>query len=209
MALRVGPDDHRLVIKRLLDIAGSCGLLLVLAPLMVAVALVIKATSPGPVLFAQERYGLGRRRFRIYKFRTMVADAELRQEEMEHLNEAAGPVFKLRDDPRMTGIGRILRRTSIDELPQLLNVARGDMSLVGPRPLPMRDVHRFAEGWLLRRFSVTPGLTGLWQVSGRSELPFDRWIEMDLRYIDEWSLWLDFRILLRTLPAVVRGTGAC
>jgi lipopolysaccharide/colanic/teichoic acid biosynthesis glycosyltransferase len=160
------------------------------------------------VLFSQERHGLHKRRFRMYKLRTMYLDAEVRQRELEDQNEASGPVFKIRDDPRITPVGRFLRRTSIDELPQLWNVLRGDMSVVGPRPLPVRDVQRFTEGALMRRFSVRPGVTGLWQVSARSTLNFEDWVRLDMQYIDEWSLALDIRILAMTLPAVVRGSGA-
>jgi lipopolysaccharide/colanic/teichoic acid biosynthesis glycosyltransferase len=144
----------------------------------------------------------------MYKFRTMVSNAEALQPELEHLNEAGGPVFKIRRDPRVTPLGRVLRRTSLDELPQLFNVMLGDMSLVGPRPLPLRDVHRFSAPASLRRFSVRPGITCLWQVNGRSDLGFDDWVRMDLQYIDRWSLLLDLRILARTLPAVLRGAGA-
>jgi lipopolysaccharide/colanic/teichoic acid biosynthesis glycosyltransferase len=144
----------------------------------------------------------------MYKFRTMVNGASQLQPLLEQWNEATGPVFKIRSDPRVTPLGQLLRRTSLDELPQLFNVLRGDMSLVGPRPLPMRDVHHFSEAWLMRRFSVVPGLTGLWQVSGRSSLTFDKWIALDLQYIDEWSLALDLRILAKTVPAVLRGDGA-
>ncbi len=144
----------------------------------------------------------------MLKFRTMRADAEQAQAQIEHLNEAAGPIFKIKEDPRITPVGKFLRKTSIDELPQLFNVLRGDMSLVGPRPMSTRDVSRFEEAWLMRRFSVKPGITGLWQVSGRSDTSFDRWIELDLKYIDDWSLALDLSILLKTVPAVVRGAGA-
>jgi lipopolysaccharide/colanic/teichoic acid biosynthesis glycosyltransferase len=160
------------------------------------------------VLFAQERYGYMKRRFRMQKFRTMVVEAERLQAALEQWNEAAGPVFKIRNDPRITPVGRWLRRTSLDELPQLWHVLTGEMSLVGPRPLPVRDVGHFAEPWLMRRFSMRPGLTCLWQISGRSDLGFDRWIALDLEYIDRWSLGLDFRILLLTLPAVLSGRGA-
>jgi len=144
----------------------------------------------------------------MYKFRTMVDGAEARQAALETLNEAQGPVFKIKRDPRITRLGAILRRTSLDELPQLWNVLRGDMSLVGPRPLPLRDVSNFNEGWLMRRFSVFPGITGLWQVSGRSDIPFDDWIQLDLAYIDRWSLRLDLWIMARTVPAVLTGRGA-
>jgi lipopolysaccharide/colanic/teichoic acid biosynthesis glycosyltransferase len=138
----------------------------------------------------------------------MVEDAEAAQAALEHMNENSGPVFKIFKDPRITKIGAVLRRTSIDELPQLFNVLKGEMSLVGPRPLNLRDVSRFSEAWLMRRFSVKPGLTCLWQISGRSHVSFDRWIELDLHYIDHWSLEMDIKILFRTIPAVLKGTGA-
>ena len=197
-----------MMVKRTIDMVGAAVGLVLLAPILGLAALAIKITSPGPVLYKQDRYGLYRRRFPMYKLRTMVQNAEALQESLEDLNEASGPVFKIRDDPRVTPVGRLLRRTSLDELPQLLNVLRGEMSLVGPRPLPLRDVGRFTEPTLVRRFSVRPGLTGLWQISGRSDLAVDRWAELDLRYIDEWSLGLDLRILLKTFPAVVTGAGA-
>jgi exopolysaccharide biosynthesis polyprenyl glycosylphosphotransferase len=208
VALKAGPDDIRLVVKRGIDILASAAGLLALAPLLVIIAAAIRLTSPGPALFVQKRYGYKRRLFSMYKFRTMVAGADELQKSLEHLNEVQGPVFKIREDPRITTVGRFLRRTSLDELPQLFNVLRGDMSLVGPRPLPMRDVKNFSEAWLMRRFSVVPGCTCLWQISGRSNLGFDDWVTLDLRYIDRWSLRLDFEILLRTVPAMIRGTGA-
>lgn len=204
----VAADDYRLLIKRAIDVvAASIGMILLL-PFFVVVALSIKLTSPGPTFFAQERYGYNRRRFRMYKFRTMVQNAEQLQHLYEKQNEMQGPIFKIRRDPRITVVGAFLRRTSIDELPQLVNVLIGDMSLVGPRPLATRDVQRFTEAALMRRFSVRPGITCIWQVSGRNNLTFDDWIELDLRYIDEWSLGLDLQILARTVPAVVKGTGA-
>jgi exopolysaccharide biosynthesis polyprenyl glycosylphosphotransferase len=196
------------VLKRATDVVLAGALLLLLAPLLLTAALLIKLTSPGPVIFRQERVGLNKRRFWIYKFRTMVPNAEKLMGALEAQNEAAGPVFKIKNDPRITPIGRLLRRTSIDELPQLFNVLRGDMSLVGPRPLPIRDYVGFKEDWQRRRFSVRPGITCLWQVNGRSQISFDQWMLLDLQYLDEWSLWLDFKILLRTVPAVVHGTGA-
>ena len=208
VALQVAPDGYRLLVKRMIDIAGAATGLLLAAPLFLVIAIAIKLTSPGPVFFAQERYGWRKRRFRMLKFRTMVTDADARLADLEVRNEAGGPVFKIRNDPRITRVGGILRRTSLDELPQLWNVLRGEMSLVGPRPLPVRDVGRFGEAWLMRRFSVMPGLTGLWQVSGRSSLGFDRWVALDLEYIDRWSIWLDLLILLRTVPAVLRARGA-
>jgi exopolysaccharide biosynthesis polyprenyl glycosylphosphotransferase len=196
------------VVKRTFDLLASSMLLLLLSPVLVIAAICIKLTSPGPVMFVQRRLGLSKRRFLIYKFRTMVVDAEKRMCEIEHLNEITGPVFKIKNDPRITAVGRFLRKTSIDELPQLFNVLRGDMSLVGPRPLPVRDYEGFNEDWQRRRFSVKPGITCLWQVRGRNSIPFEEWMELDLQYIDKWSLWLDFRILLQTIPAVLRGSGA-
>jgi len=195
-------------VKRTVDLMVAGLGLLALAPLFALVALAIRLDSAGPVLFAQERVGLNKRRFRMHKFRTMVADAEHRLAQLEHLNETEGPTFKLREDPRVTRVGRFLRRSSIDELPQLWNVLLGEMSLVGPRPLPLRDVDGFEEDRHRRRFSVRPGLTGLWQVSGRNELSFDTWMELDLQYIDHWSLGLDLQILVRTIPAVLSGRGA-
>jgi len=197
-----------LLVKRGLDIALSAALLVVLAPLMLLVAALIRVTSPGPVLFTQGRLGYNKRRFNIYKFRTMIDNAEARIKELEHLNEVSGPVFKIKSDPRITGVGKFLRRTSIDELPQLLNVLKGDMSLVGPRPLPLRDYEGFDQNWQRRRFTVRPGITCLWQINGRSSIPFEKWMQLDLQYIDTWSLWLDFEILLRTIPAVLKGYGA-
>jgi exopolysaccharide biosynthesis polyprenyl glycosylphosphotransferase len=206
--LQMTPDGWRLALKRLIDIVGALVALVLFAPVGIVIAVAIKLTSGGPVIYAQERYGLNRRRFQMYKFRTMVADAERLQAALEARNEAAGPVFKIADDPRITPIGRFLRRSSLDELPQLFNVLRGDMSLVGPRPLPSRDVTRFTRTSDLRRLSVRPGLTCLWQVNGRSSISFDEWVRLDLQYIDQWSLSLDLLILARTIPAVLRGTGA-
>jgi exopolysaccharide biosynthesis polyprenyl glycosylphosphotransferase len=200
--------DWRAEIKRAFDVIVASAALLALLPLLVIVALAIKLTSRGPVFFVQQRMGYHKRSFRLFKFRTMVMDAEARMKEIEHLNEKEGPIFKIKNDPRITPVGRFLRKTSIDELPQLLNVLLGDMSLVGPRPLSMRDALGMSEAWQKRRFSVKPGITGLWQVSGRSDLSFERWMQLDLEYIDRWSLGLDFRILLRTIPAVLSGHGA-
>jgi exopolysaccharide biosynthesis polyprenyl glycosylphosphotransferase len=208
LSVPASADGPWLVAKRAVDVVGALVALVVLAPVLAAVAVAVKLNSPGPVLFSQVRYGRHRRRFRMYKFRTMVQDAEARQGQLEGMNDARGPVFKIRRDPRITRVGAFLRRTSLDELPQLWNVLRGDMSLVGPRPLPVRDVQRFGETWLMRRFSVLPGITGLWQVSGRSNLSFDEWIHLDLAYIDHWSPWLDLSILARTIPAVISGRGA-
>lgn len=202
------PDGWPMAVKRLFDFALSLMALVALAPLFLIVALFIKLTSPGPVFFVQKRMGLGKRRFALHKFRTMVVDAEARLREIEHLNEVSGPVFKIKNDPRITTVGKFLRKTSIDELPQLINVFRGEMSLVGPRPLPVRDYEGFDQDWQRRRFSVRPGITCLWQVNGRSSIPFEKWMELDMEYIDKWSLWLDLKILAQTIPAVLRGSGA-
>jgi exopolysaccharide biosynthesis polyprenyl glycosylphosphotransferase len=197
-----------LVAKRALDITVSFCLLAVLFPLLVVIAILIKLTSNSPVFFLQHRIGLNKRQFRIFKFRTMVPNAEQLIAKLEQLNEVSGPVFKMEKDPRITPIGRLLRRSSLDELPQLLNVLRGEMSLVGPRPLPVRDYQGFNEDWQRRRFSVRPGITCLWQVNGRSGISFEQWMKLDLQYMDEWSLWLDLKILARTVPAVLKGSGA-
>jgi exopolysaccharide biosynthesis polyprenyl glycosylphosphotransferase len=201
---RIGPG----VVKRVLDCVVSALLLILLGPLLAIVAILVKSTSPGLVFFRQSRMGVNKRQFRIFKFRTMIAQAEQLQDELLSMNEMTGPVFKIKHDPRVTAIGRMLRKTSIDELPQLLNVLNGDMSLVGPRAMSLRDYRLFDQDWQRRRFSVKPGITCLWQVSGRNSLPFDKWMDLDMQYIDTWSLWLDLKILARTVPAVLRGTGA-
>jgi exopolysaccharide biosynthesis polyprenyl glycosylphosphotransferase len=209
LTIQSGPSDGwQLAAKRLIDILASAGLLIALAPLFAIVTLLIRLDSPGAVFFGQERVGFNKRRFRILKFRTMVAEADRQQDMLEHLNEAEGPVFKIKNDPRITRVGKFLRRFSIDELPQLFNVLKGDMSLVGPRPLPVRDVDRIDVQWHKRRFSIKPGITCLWQVNGRSNIGFDDWVRMDLDYIDKWSLGLDLLILMKTIPAVFRGPGA-
>jgi lipopolysaccharide/colanic/teichoic acid biosynthesis glycosyltransferase len=172
--------------KRIIDCGFSIVLAIVFAPLCLCVALLIKLTSPGPVLFRQTRIGLNKRQFQIYKFRTMIADAEKVQDQLLSRNEMNGPAFKIGKDPRITPLGRVLRKTSIDELPQLLNVLKGDMSLVGPRAMSLRDYKLFDQDWHRRRFSVKPGITCLWQVNGRSSIPFERWMELDIQYIDQW-----------------------
>ncbi len=201
-------DGWPVLAKRILDVALSFALIVALAPVLLAVGLMVKLTSKGPILFRQERMGRNKRRFFIYKFRTMVSNAEKLLPALEGLNEATGPVFKIRNDPRMTPLGRLLRRTSLDELPQLFNVLRGEMSLVGPRPLPLRDYEGFDQDWQRRRFSVRPGITCLWQIKGRSNIGFEHWMKLDLQYLDEWSIWLDVKILAQTIPAVLRGSGA-
>lgn len=194
--------------KRLLDVIISLFCIMCFAPIFLLTAILIKLTSPGPVFFAQRRLGLNKRVFSVYKFRTMVQGAQEKQAGLEHLNEVTGPVFKIKNDPRITTIGKFLRKTSIDELPQLFNVLKGDMSMVGPRPLPLRDCRGFDKDWHRRRFSIRPGITCLWQVSGRSSVQFERWMELDLEYIDRCSIWLDLKILIRTIPAVLKGSGA-
>jgi exopolysaccharide biosynthesis polyprenyl glycosylphosphotransferase len=194
--------------KRGFDIVIAASLLLFGFPLILIIAALVKVTSPGPVFFVQSRYGFRRRRFNMYKFRSMVQNAEHLQTSLETANEAQGPIFKIRNDPRMTPLGSFLRRSSLDELPQLWNVLSGEMSLVGPRPMSVRDVSLFSEAYLMRRFSVRPGITGIWQIAGRSSLSFDQWIRHDFSYIDEWSLALDLKILARTVPAVLRRSGA-
>ena len=204
----VSQSNAKLIFKRIFDLIVVICALPVLLPLFALLALAIRLDSPGPAMFSQKRVGLRKRQFELYKFRSMVQDAEERMKEVEHLNEASGPNFKIEHDPRITRLGRFIRRTSIDELPQVFNVLIGDMSLVGPRPMSIRDVELFDKGIQRKRFSVRPGITCLWQVSGRSNLTFDEWLELDLKYIGEWSLWLDFKILLKTVPTVLRGSGA-
>jgi exopolysaccharide biosynthesis polyprenyl glycosylphosphotransferase len=209
-ALNFSPVHHsktKLAVKRLIDVVGSSVLLTLSAPLTALAAIAIKLTSPGPVLFRQNRCGLNGRRFEMLKLRTMVLDAEQRKTAILDLNEMDGPVFKIKNDPRVTLVGAILRRWSIDELPQIWNVLRGDMSLVGPRPpIPLEVAHY--ETFERRRLSMRPGLTCLWQVSGRNLVSFADWVKLDVEYIDTWSLTNDFKILLRTIPTVLRGTGS-
>lgn len=195
--------------KQLVDFFGALLLLLILSPVFIILALAIKLSSPGPVLFKQKRSGINGAPFTIYKFRTMVTNAEQFKHELAAMNEMSGPVFKVTNDPRITAVGKVLRKYSLDELPQLFNVLRGEMSLVGPRPLPVDEVKRFDNLAHRRRLSVKPGLTCLWQISGRNQITdFKDWVRLDLEYIDNWSLWLDLKILLQTIPVVVRGTGA-
>ncbi|MBI4643509.1 MAG: sugar transferase [Deltaproteobacteria bacterium] len=209
VSLRAGAiGEWQVRAKRVFDFVVSLLLLVGLSPLLLLIALVTKFTSPGPVWFVQERVGLNKRRFRMYKFRTMVSNAEQKQAELEALNEASGPVFKLKNDPRITTVGRFLRKTSLDELPQIVNVLKGDMSLVGPRPLPVRDYNGFNTDWHRRRFSVRPGITCLWQVEGRSSIPFETWMQLDMKYIDHWSFGLDLKILAKTVIAIFKETGA-
>jgi exopolysaccharide biosynthesis polyprenyl glycosylphosphotransferase len=193
--------------KRVFDLVVSVLVLLLGIPLWLLLAAAIKLDSRGPVLFVDRRIGVGEREFGMLKLRTMVVDAAERQIELEEDNEASGPLFKIRDDPRVTRVGRVLRRLSLDELPQLVNVLRGQMSLVGPRPLPLRD-HALLEDWHRARSLVLPGMTGLWQISGRSGLEFDDLVRLDFTYIENWSIWSDVSIIARTIPAVIGGRGA-
>ncbi len=195
------------IAKRLLDISVAALALILLSPLFALLALLVKLTSRGPVFFHQKRAGLGGRPFVMLKFRSMRFDADLRRRELEHRNEMDGPVFKMRRDPRITPLGRFLRRSSLDELPQLVNVLLGQMSLVGPRPLPLDEARRLAPQHR-RRHEVKPGMTGLWQVSGRNDLPYEEMMRLDLEYVERCSLWLDLRILAATIPAVLTGRGA-
>jgi exopolysaccharide biosynthesis polyprenyl glycosylphosphotransferase len=194
-------------VKRAFDLIISIGLLLVLSPILLISIVMIRLTSPGPILFRDQRVGLGEQPFAMLKLRSMVTNAAQAQAELEEQNEADGALFKIRNDPRVTPVGRVLRRFSIDELPQLLNVIKGEMSLVGPRPLPMRD-YQLLEQWHRRRYSVLPGITGLWQVSGRSNLGFDTLVRLDFYYLESWSIWMDIAIIARTPLAILRGRGA-
>ncbi len=197
----------QLLLKDCVDRLGSLILLVVTAPIFLAAAIAIKSTSPGPVFYKQIRAGLSGRKFTVCKFRSMKVNSEHEVEELKRYNEMSGPVFKMKNDPRVTPVGRILRRTSIDELPQLINVLRGEMSLVGPRPPLPAEIDQY-DRWQRRRLSVKPGMTCLWQISGRNKVDFKEWMDLDLLYIDNWSLWLDIRILLKTMVVVMKGDGA-
>ncbi len=212
IVFRTTPETSwQMLAKLLLDFFGALALviLLIVIPVIPVIAVLVKLTSPGPVFFRQQRSGLNGAPFSIYKFRTMATNAEQLQHELAAMNEMSGPVFKVTNDPRVTPIGKWLRKYSLDELPQLFNVLRGEMSLVGPRPLPVNEVKRFNDLAHRRRLSVKPGLTCLWQVKGRNQISdFQEWVRLDLEYIDNWSIWLDLKIILMTIPAVLRGTGA-
>lgn len=200
-------NELLLLLRRVFDLIGSFALILILSPVLLLIILLIRFDSPGPAIYRQIRSGLNGRRFTFYKFRSMGQGAGAKREELGAFNLMTGPVFKMKNDPRVTRVGRFLRKTSLDELPQLFNVLRGDMSFVGPRPPIPEEVEKY-EGWQRRRLSMKPGITGLWQVSGRNQIDFDQWMKLDLEYIDNWSLWLDFKILLKTIPAVIFGRGA-
>jgi exopolysaccharide biosynthesis polyprenyl glycosylphosphotransferase len=205
--VRLERSTEALAIKRAVDLVGSAILLLLLSPLLLVIALLILVTMGRPVLYGQDRIGHHGRRFRMLKFRSMVRDAERQREALGDLNEVSGPVFKIARDPRITPLGRVLRKFSLDELPQLINVLTGSMSLVGPRPLPVAEQQQIS-GAMRRRLSMRPGITGLWQISGRSDVQFDQWMQKDLEYLDNWSNLLDFKLLLLTIPAVLTGRGA-
>lgn len=204
---RTPTAEAQLAAKRVLDIIGGAVGILLAGPIMIAAAIAIKLDSKGPVLFKQVRAGRNGRKFTMYKFRSMVVDAEAKKAALMHLNEMGGPVFKIKRDPRITSVGRFIRKTSIDELPQFFNIFMGDMSMVGPRPPLPSEVEDY-EAWQRRRLSVKPGLTGLWQVSGRNQVDFDEWMKLDLDYIDTWTIWLDIKILFKTIPAVLFHKGA-
>lgn len=193
--------------KRVLDAVGSAGLILLLSPAFLVIALLVKATSRGPVIYRQIRVGMGGREFVFYKFRSMYEDADRRLQEVLDKNEKAGPIFKMKNDPRVTPIGRFLRKYSLDELPQLFNVLKGDMSLVGPRPPLPREVEQYDDR-ALQRLSVLPGITCLWQICGRSDTSFEDWLELDSLYVENMSFWLDLKILMKTPLSVIRGDGA-
>jgi exopolysaccharide biosynthesis polyprenyl glycosylphosphotransferase len=199
--------ESALMMKRLIDIVGSMICMIVISPILAAISVAIKLDSRGPIVFKQTRVGMDGRHFQFYKFRTMVLDAEQQKEGLLGLNEAFGPIFKIRQDPRTTRIGGFLRKYSLDELPQFFNVLKGDMSLVGPRPPLPTEVAAYSHSDM-KRLLVTPGITGLWQVNGRSDVPFENMVRMDLEYMQNWSLWLDVKILLQTIPAVLSGRGA-
>jgi exopolysaccharide biosynthesis polyprenyl glycosylphosphotransferase len=204
----VAQDSQQLLAKRVFDFTTTLLSIPFLAPIFCIVAVLIKLDSPGPVFFIQQRVVMRKHVFPMFKFRSMYIDAETRLKDIEHLNEAEGPIFKMKNDPRVTRVGNFLRKTSLDELPQLINVLLGEMSLVGPRPMSLRDVDLFERGIQRKRFSVQPGLTCIWQISGRSNLPFEKWLELDLEYIEKWTFWLDIKILFKTIPAVLRSRGA-
>jgi exopolysaccharide biosynthesis polyprenyl glycosylphosphotransferase len=210
LVFRTTPDiSWALLVKGVIDRVGAFLLLIPASVIMLIAAAAIRLTSPGPVVFRQMRAGKHGKPFTMYKFRTMVTDAEMRQSELQVFNQMSGPVFKIERDPRITPLGQYLRKWSVDELPQLFNVLQGHMSLVGPRPLPIYEVEKFENTAQRRRLSVKPGLTCLWQVSGRNHVTdFHEWVRLDLKYIDNWSIWLDIKILIMTVPAVLMGLGA-
>lgn len=204
----VAHDELFILAKRIFDFIVTLSAMPIMLLVMGAVSIAVKLDSRGPIFFKQMRVGKNKRLFNMYKFRSMYVGSDAKIDELEHLNEANGPIFKIANDPRVTRVGRFIRKYSLDELPQLFNVLRGDMSLVGPRPMSVRDVNLFDKGIQRKRFSMKPGLTCLWQISGRSSLPFDKWLELDLKYIENWSFFKDIVILVKTIPVVIAGSGA-
>lgn len=194
--------------KRTLDIIASTLGLIILSPILLVVAILIKLESKGPAIFSQKRIGLNKKEFEMYKFRSMVQNAEELKEKLAKENEMSGPMFKMKNDPRVTKVGRFIRKTSIDELPQLINVLKGEMSLVGPRPSLPKEVSKF-EPWMLKRLSVKPGLTCYWQVSGRSNIDFENWMKLDLQYVNDRSFWLDLKLILKTATVLLGDENAC
>lgn len=194
--------------KRTLDIIASTLGLIILSPILLVVAILIKLESKGPAIFSQKRIGLNKKEFKMYKFRSMVQNAEELKEKLAKENEMSGPMFKMKNDPRVTKVGRFIRKTSIDELPQLINVLKGEMSLVGPRPSLPKEVSKF-EPWMLKRLSVKPGLTCYWQVSGRSNIDFENWMKLDLQYVNDRSFWLDLKLILKTATVLLGDENAC
>jgi exopolysaccharide biosynthesis polyprenyl glycosylphosphotransferase len=205
--INVPHSTYALAVKKITDIFGALAAIILLSPVFIFISIMIKLSSPGPIIYKQPRVGLRGRQFELYKFRTMVANADELKKDLEEMNEADGPAFKIREDPRVTKIGKVLRRTGLDELPQLFNILKGEMSLIGPRP-PIPEETTQYERWQLRRLSVKPGLSCFWQVKpDRNSIKFEKWMEMDLAYIDNWSLRLDFMILLKTLKTIFQRTG--
>lgn len=196
------------IAKRALDIIASTLGLIILSPILLVVAILIKLESKGPAIFSQKRIGLNKKEFKMYKFRSMVQNAEELKEKLAKENEMSGPMFKMKNDPRVTKVGRFIRKTSIDELPQLINVLKGDMSLVGPRPSLPKEVSKF-EPWMLRRLQVKPGLTCYWQVSGRNNIDFENWMKLDLQYVNDRSFWLDLKLILKTATVLFGDENAC
>ncbi len=205
--MRVKPSKLYLYLKRIMDVVGSLIGIIILAPLYLLVAILIKLDSKGPIIFSQERVGLNGEKFKMYKFRSMVVNAEELKEKLKKRNERKGPMFKIKEDPRVTKIGRFIRRTSIDELPQLINVLKGEMSLVGPRPSLPKEVMQF-ESWMLERLDVKPGLTCYWQVQGRDDIPFEEWMELDIKYVRERNIWIDIKLIFKTFTVLIGDKNA-
>lgn len=205
--IKVRPNKLYLYSKRIMDIVGSLIGIIILSPLYLLIAILIKLDSKGPIIFSQERVGLNGQKFKMYKFRSMVVNAEELKEKLKKRNERKGPMFKIKQDPRVTKIGRFIRRTSIDELPQLINVLKGEMSLVGPRPSLPKEVMQF-ESWMLERLDVKPGLTCYWQVQGRDDIPFEEWMELDIKYVRQRNMWIDIKLIFKTFTVLIGDKNA-